>query len=113
MKELADHLTGFLWAITPAVFAAGGVYALFRWRLEKVEKIVEKLADTCIANRAKCLFDFGVKLDKIEGGQEEHWVELHKKLSNIDKFMGRVEQYMIMKNGGIARLYGDTNEDNR
>lgn len=94
-----EHLTAALWAILPAVFSAGGVYALFKWRLDRVEKVVEKLADNCISNRAKCLVDFGYKIEEIEKTRERYWERLDKKLSRIDNFMGRVEQYMRMKNG--------------
>lgn len=105
-----EHLTAALWAILPAVFSAGGVYALFRWRLDRVEKVVEKLADNCVANRSKCLVDFSTKITASEKSQEHHWEMLDKKLSRIDNFMGRVEQYMRMKNGIHYTDAGDNNE---
>lgn len=72
----------------------------------KISNKVETMATECLKYREGCQNNNKTELERLAVlisdliKQKEHrWEELDKTLSSIDKFMGRVDQYMVMKNG--------------
>lgn len=94
----------FLTAV-PIIFAGGGIYAVFRWRINKVEKALEKMADMCITNRQACNEELGLKLDQIRKEMQANNInsiaerkELQKDVVQLMVLVARLDQKILNGN---------------
>ena len=108
-EEMELDLHSVLVTAVPMAFTAGGVYAIMRWRVDKVEKAVEKMADTCTKTRSICHIDIGERLKRIEeefrseltrGANDRK--ELRDKLVDLTISMARIEEHILLAiNGSV------------
>ena len=89
----------------PVIFIAGGAYAVFKWRLNKVEDAVEKMANSCTMNRTVCTENLQEKLDNLVEQLHNNFAasandrdHLKDALHKLDVDVARIDQRLL--NGG-------------
>lgn len=94
--------TEVLWAVLPTIFSAGGVYALFKWRVKKLEEAVEKMADACINNRTHCnsqlrdtLEIMRTEFKDLFGDSLQDRKEMRKEITEMGKTLVRLDQKLL------------------
>jgi hypothetical protein len=100
------EITEVVKALGPIVFFGGGAYAVFKWRLGKIEKAVEKMADTCVTNRTTCLAGVSAQIvelrDDLAADFEESKQDrknMKESIHSIDVTVARLDQKIIDRNG--------------
>lgn len=91
-----------LHTVVPIVFSVGGVYAVFKWRLNKIERAVEQMAEMCQNNRTQCTGKLNdtMQLMRVEVKQLfkdslEDRKEMRKEIVEMGKTLVRLDQRVL------------------
>ena len=94
--------TELLLAVVPTIFGAGGVYAVFKWRVNKLEKAVEKMADSCLDNRTHCNSQLRDTLEVMRTEFKDLFgeslldrKEMRKEINEMSKTLVRLDQKLL------------------
>lgn len=94
--------TELLWAVVPTIFGAGGVYAVFKWRVKRLEDAVEKMANSCVSNRTNCNNQLSDTLELMRHEFKELFgeslldrKEMRKEINEIGKVVVRLDQKLL------------------
>lgn len=86
----------------PIAFSVGGVYALFKWRLNKLEEVVDKMAQACNSNRSNCNGQINNTLEIMRKEFKELFgeslvdrKEMRKEINDMSKTLVRLDQKLI------------------
>lgn len=100
------EITEVVKALGPIVFFGGGAYAVFKWRLGKMEKAVERMADQCVENRTACLAGVVGQISDLRDeiktdfqDSKEDRAAMKTAIHSIDVTVARLDQKIIDRNG--------------